>query len=157
MLRSRSGLDGESVLGGGVQVVLGAGVEVVGAAGFHLGVDVGLGHALAVEVEPGEAALDVGDVAVGWVGVEGDELVKVFERWLEVGVGCVAEGGGVVEGGPGRGVDARPGDDDGRGRGGDGGAVVATVAHHVEDEDADDDGEENVVAGTELHRAVCRG
>ncbi len=65
----------KDALGGGVEVVLGAGVEVVGAAGFHFGVGVGLGHALAVEVDPGEAALDVGEVAVGLVGVEGEETV----------------------------------------------------------------------------------
>ena len=129
-----------------------AGVEVVAAAGFHLGVGVGLGHALAVEVEPGEAALDVGDVAVGLVGVEGEELVEGFEGGLEFGVRCVAECGGVVEGGPGWGVEARFGDDDGRRGGGEGGAGVAAVAHHVEDEDADDDREEEVVAGTELHK-----
>ena len=34
-------------------------------------VGVGLGHALAIELEPGEAAFDVFDVAVVMVGVEG--------------------------------------------------------------------------------------
>jgi hypothetical protein len=138
-------------------VVLGAGVEVVGAAGFHLGIGAGLGHALAVEVEPGEAALDVGEVAVGGVGVERDELVEVFESRVEFCGGSVAECGGVVKSGPGGGVETRLGDDDGRGGGGDGGAAVATMTHHVDDEDADDDGEKDVVAGTELHKAVGRG
>ena len=56
-------------------MVLDAVLDVGLAALFHLGVGVGLCHALAVEVEPGEAAADVGKVAVGWVGVEGDELL----------------------------------------------------------------------------------
>ena len=47
---------------------------MVSAAEFHLRVGVGLDHALAVEVEPGEAALYVGDVAVGLVGFEGEEV-----------------------------------------------------------------------------------
>ena len=134
-------------LGGGVEVVPGAVVEVAEVAGLPLGVAGGVGDALAVELEPGEAAFDVGEVAVGRVGVEGEELVEVLEGWLEVGVGCVAEGGGVVEGGPGGGVEAGLVEDDGRGGEGEAGAGVAAVAHHVDDEDADDDGEEDVVAG----------
>ena len=43
----------------------GAAVDVVDGAVFHLGVGAGLGHALAVELEPGEAAVDVGVVGVG--------------------------------------------------------------------------------------------
>ena len=126
-------------------------VEVVVAAGLPLGVVGGVGDALAVELKPGEAALDGGDVAVVLVGVQRDELVEILERRLEVGVGRVAEAGGVVEGGPGGSVQAGRGDDDGRGGVGDRVSCIVTVAHDVEDEDCDDDGQEDVVAGAELH------
>ena len=62
------------------------------------------------------------------------------------GGGLVAEGGGVVEGGPGGGVDAGL-MDDGRGGAGDRVAQIAAVANHVEEKEAEDDGEEDVVAG----------
>ena len=108
-----------------------------------------LGGALAVELQPGHAAVDVGDVAVLLIGVEGDEGVEVFEGGIVGGGGIVAEGGGVIEGGPGGGVDARPRDDDGCGRGAGGDEVLlfAAMVNHVEDEETEDDGEEDVVAG----------
>jgi hypothetical protein len=139
-------------LGAGVLVVFYAVVDVVGGAVFHFEVGVGLGGALAVELEPGKAAVDVVDVAVVLVGVEGDELVEVVEGRVVGGGGIVAEGGGVVEGGPGGCVEAGLGDDDGRGggAGGDEVSLVAAVANHVEDEEAEDDGEEDVVAGAKV-------
>jgi len=48
------------------------------------------------------------------------------EGGLEVGVGCIAQGG----------------------------FLVAAVADDVEDEKTEDDGEENVVAGLEFHNSV---
>ena len=140
-------------LGAGVEVVLYAGFDVVGCVCFHLGIGVGLGHALAVELKPGEAAVDVGNVAVGLVGVQRNEGLEVFEGGVVGGGGFVAEASGVVEGGPGRGVEARLVDEDQRGGVGDGVALVVAVANDIVDEEADDDGEQNVVAGTELHRA----
>ncbi len=140
-------------LAGGVEVVFDAVLDVGLAALLHFGVGSGLGHALAIELEPGEAAVDVGDVAVALVGFEGDEHLEVGEGGLEVGVGGVAEAGGVVEGGPGGGVEAGAGDDDGSGLGVEvGGFAVVAVADDVEDEDADDDGDEDVVARAEAHR-----
>jgi hypothetical protein len=141
-------------LGAGVEVVLYAAFDVLGCVRFHLGIGVGLGHALAVKLKPGEAAVDVGDVAVGLVGVQGDEGLEVFERGVVIGGGLVAEAGGVVEGGPCGGVDARFIDDDRRGCGGDGVALVVAVANDVVDKEADDDGEQDVVAGTELHEIL---
>ncbi len=143
-------------LGAGVEVVLYAVVDVVGGAGFHLRVGMGLGHALTVKLEPGEAALDVGyvavgEVAVGLVGVEREELVEILERGVEGGGGIIAESGGVVEGGPGGSVQARGGDDDRRGGCGDGVPLVVAVADDVVDEEADDDGEEDEVAGAKGH------
>jgi len=107
---------------------------------------VGLGGALAVDAEPGEAAVDVGEVAVVLIGIEGEELLEVVDGGLVGGGWIVAEGGGVVEGGPGGSVDARL-VDDGRGGVGDRVALVAAVANHVEGEEDEDDGEEDVVAG----------
>jgi hypothetical protein len=138
-------------LGTGVEVVLYAALDVVGCVCFHLGIGVGLGHALAVELQPGEAAVDVGEVAVGLVGVERNEGLEVFERGLVVGGGLVAKAGGVVEGSPGGGVEARLIDDDGRWGGGDGVALVVAMANDVVEEEADDDGEQDVVAGAKLH------
>ena len=138
-------------LGAGVEVVLYAVVDVVGGAGLHLRVGMGLGHALTVELQPGEAAFDVGEVAVGGVGVQGDELVEVLERGVKGGGGIVAEGGGVVECGPGGGVQARGGDGDWRGGTGDRVPLVVTVADDVVDEEPDDDGKEDEVAGAEAH------
>jgi hypothetical protein len=150
-----------SKLGAGVQVVLYAVVDVLGGAVFHLEVWMGLGGSLAVEGEPGQAAVDVVEVAVFGVGVEGEEAVEVVEGGVVGGGGIVAERGGVVEGGPGGGVDARAGDDDGRGGGGggEGVAFVAAMAKDVEDEEAEDDGEQDVVAGTKVHAGlgVLRG
>jgi hypothetical protein len=145
-------------LGACVLVVLYAVVDVVGGLIFHLGVGVGLGGALTVELQPGHAAVDVLNVAIVLIGVEGNEGVEVFEGGVVGGGRIVAEGGGVVVGGPGGCVDARPGDDHGRGRsaGGDEILLVAAVANHVEDEEADDDGEQDVVAGAKVHRAECR-
>ena len=139
------------MLDAGVEVVFYAVVDVVDGAVFHLGVGVGLGGALAIEFEPDHATVDVFDMAVLLIGVEGDELVQVLEGGVEGCGGFVAEGGGVVEGGPGGRVDARFGDDDGRGGVGDGVACVVAMANDVEDEEAEDDGEEDVVAGTEAH------
>jgi hypothetical protein len=139
------------VSGSGVLVVLYAVVDVVGGAVFHLGVGVDLGSALAVELEPGHAAVDVFDVAVLRIGVEGDELLQILEGGVVGGGGVVAQGSGVVEGGPGRGVDARLVDDDGRGGVGDGVAIIVAMANHVEEEEAEDDGEQDVVAGAEAH------
>ena len=65
--------------------------------------------------------MDVGEVAVVLVGVEGEELLEVVDGGLVGGGGIVAEGGGVVVGGPGGGVDARLVDD---GRGGVGDRVA---------------------------------
>ena len=124
-----------------------ADIDVVAGDVSHGFVGVGLGSALAVDTEPGEAAADVGEVAVVLVGVEGDQFLEVLDGWLVGGGGIVAEGGGVVEGGPGGSVDARL-VDDGRGGVGDRVALVAAVANDVEDEEAEDDGEEDVVAGT---------
>jgi hypothetical protein len=137
-----------------VLVELYAVVDVVDGAVFHGGVGVdGLG-ALAIELEPGEAAIDVFDMAILRIGVEGDELLEVVESGAEGGGGIVAEGGGVVEGGPGGRVEARRGDDNRCGSVVGGGEVplVAAMADDVEDEEAEDYGEENVVAGTEVHR-----
>jgi len=135
-----------------VFVELYAVVEVADGVVFHGGVGVDWLGALAVELEPGEAAIDVLDVAVLLIGVEGEELLEVVESGGDGGGGIVAEGGGVVEGGPGGGIEARRGDDWRRSSAG-GGEVplVAAVADDVEDEEADDDGEENVVAGAEVH------
>ena len=61
----------------------------------------------------------------------------------------------MVEGGPCGGVEAGRGDDDRRGLGvAEGVPLVVAVADDVEDEDADDDGEKDVVAGAELHGCV---
>ena len=92
--------------------------------------------------------MDVGEVAVVLIGIDGEELLEVVDGGLVGGGGIVAEGGGVVEGGPGGGVDARLVEDDGRGSVGDRVACVVAMANHVEDEEAEDDGEEDVVAGT---------
>jgi hypothetical protein len=135
-------------------VVSDAVVEVVGGTVFHLGVGVGLGCSLAVELEPGHAAADVFEVAIVRVGVEGDELVEVVEGGVVGGGGVVAQGGGVIEGGPGRGVDAGLVDDDRRGGVGDGVAIVVAMVNHVEEEEAEDDGEQDVVAGTEAHAGL---
>ena len=59
--------------------------------------------------------MDVLDVAIVLVGVEGEELLEVLESGGEGGGGIVAEGGGVVEGGPGGGVVGAAWLDDGRG------------------------------------------
>ncbi len=135
------------LLGAGVLVILHAVVEVVEGAGFHLGVGVGLGHALAVELEPDHAAVNVCEVAVLLIGVEGKELLQVLVGRGVAGGSIVAKGGGVVEGGPGGSVDTGLVDEDGRGGVGDRVAVVAAVANHVEDEEAENDGEQDVVAG----------
>jgi len=145
---------GHPVGGGGLDagglVIFHAVVDVVDGAVFHGGVGVdGLG-ALAVELEPGEAAIDVFDVAILLIGVDGDELLEVVESGGEGGGGIVAEGGGVVEGGPGGRVEARRGDDNRRWGVAGGGEVllVAAMADDVEEKEAEDDGEEDVVAGT---------
>ena len=140
-------------LGTGIDVVFYAVVDMLAGAVVHFGVWVGLGGALAIELEPCEAAVDVLDVAVVLIGVEGQEFVEVVERRVEGDGGIVAEGGGVVVSGPGGSVDARPGDDDrrGGGTGGDEVSLFAAVANHVEDEEAEDDGEEDVVAGAKVH------
>lgn len=140
-------------------MVLYAVVDVADAAGLHLWIGVGLGHALAIEVQPGKAALDVGEVAVALVGIEGHEAMEIGEGSLEVGVGFVSEAGGVVKGGPCRSVEARLGDDDGCGCGvdGDGVAVVAAVANDVVEEETKDDGEKDVVARAKLHRGLAAG
>jgi len=91
--------------------------------------------------------VDVGEVAVVLIGVEGEELLEVVDGGLVGGRRIVAEGGGVVVGGPGRSVYARLLNDGRRGVG-DRIALIAAVANHVEDEEAEDDGEEDVVAGT---------
>ncbi len=125
---------------------MGAAGEVVDAAVAHLGVATDLCHALAVELEPGEAAAEVGGVGVG-----GELLLEGVEGGDEVGGGGVAECGGVVEGEPAGGLGGRGVvDDDGRGGGVRSGAAVA-VADDVEDEDADDEEEEDVVAGAKAH------
>ncbi len=121
-------------------VIFHAVVDVVDGAVFHGGVGVdGLG-ALAVELEPGEAAIDVLDVAVLLVGVDGDELLEVVEGRGEGGGGIVAECGGVVEGGPRGSVEAqaRRGDYNRRWCVAGGGEVllVAAMADDVEDEEA---------------------
>ena len=115
-MRWEAGDEGEAgVVGGGlvtgVLVELYAVVDVFDGAAFQGGVGVdGLG-ALAVELEPGEAAVDVLEVAVLLIGVDGNELLEVVESGREGGGGIVAEGGGMIEGGPGGSVDARRGDD----------------------------------------------
>ena len=136
-----------------VLVVPDAVVDVVGGAVFHLEVRVGLCGALTVELEPGKTAVDIVDVAILWIGVEGDELVDVVEGRSEGGGRIVAEGGGVVKGGPCGCGKAGFVDDNGRGSGvgGDEVSLVAAMANHVEDEEAEDDGEQNVVAGAKVH------
>ncbi len=124
---------------------MGAAVDVVDGAVFHLGVGANLGHALAVVLEPDEAAVDVGVVGVG-----GQEVLQGFQGGLELGSGCVAEIGGCVEGGPARGLRRWAGVDDGRGRWFEHGLAVM-VADDVVNEDADDDGEQDVVTGAKAH------
>ena len=104
-----------------------------------------MGHALAVELEPGEAAVDV-----GLIGVGGDGGLKGFESGKVLCVGCVAKGGGGVKGRPAGRFGRWAGVDDGCGCGVSGGGAVA-VADDVPGEDADDDEEEDVVAGLEAH------
>ena len=55
------------------------------AALFGFGVGAGVGHALAVELEPCETAVDV-----GLVGVGGKGRLQGFEGGKVLGVGCVA-------------------------------------------------------------------
>ncbi len=125
---------------------LDAAVEVAEAALLGFGIMAGVCHALAVELEPGEAAVDV-----GVVGVVGQGCLYGLERWEILGVGRIAEGGCGVECGPAGGLRGRAGVDDGSGGWLEGrGAMV--VANDVPDEDADDDEEEDVVAGAKAHR-----
>jgi hypothetical protein len=132
-------------------VVLDAAVEVMFAARLPLGVSGGVQDALAVELEPGNAA---GDARLR--RGRGDLLLEVLERGLELRFGCVAQGGGVVEGrpdgevGPGR-------DDHGLGAGECGRLLRVAMAHDVEDEEADDDGEKDEVAGAKLHGVSSAG
>ena len=70
-----------------VFVELYAVVEVADGVVFHGGVGVDWLGAMAVELEPGHAAVDVFEVAVPGVGVEGEELVEVLKGGVVVGGG----------------------------------------------------------------------
>jgi len=77
-------------------VVFGAAVDVFGGVGAPLGV--------AVEVEPGLAGADAGESLLDVWCVGGGAFgggAESGEDGLEGCVGRVAEGGGLIEGGPG--------------------------------------------------------
>ncbi len=124
---------------------MGAAIDVVDGAVFHLGVGAGLGHALAVVLKPDDAAVEVGAVGVG-----GEKVLEGFQGGVELGFGGVAEVGCGVECGPAGGLRWWAGVDYGCRSWFECGLAVM-VADDVEDEDADDDGEEDVVAWAEAH------
>ena len=125
---------------------------MVGSAVVDVVAGVGLPLWLSVEEQPGLAGAYLREVvAVGGGGVAFSGGAQGVEGWEELGVGGVAQGGGAIKGRPGR-------DGDGAGLFGSQLCVVAAaVLNDVEDEEADDDGEKDEVAGAELHKAECRG
>ena len=119
-----------------------AGVEVLGAAVVPGLIGGGVEDTLTVEEEPGLAAVEVGGGFGGF-----DLLAEGLEGGVELGGWGVAEGGGVVKGGPGGGVGARA---EGGVLSGDdrhGVVVGAVVLDDAIDEDGEDGGEEDEVAG----------
>ena len=69
-----------------VQVIFDAVLDVGEASLLHVGVRMGLGHALPEEFEPCEAPADIGEMAVGRMGVERKQLLEVGEGGFELGV-----------------------------------------------------------------------
>ena len=119
-------------------MVLDAAVEVALAAVFPLRVFGRVVDTLAVELEPGEAAVEVGG---GGVVGSVELLLQRLHGGIEGVVGGVAERGGVVEGRPGGGLDGSGvgGDDWCRGVRRSGRAVAA---EEIEGEDAYDQNDE---------------
>jgi hypothetical protein len=128
-------------------VVLCAAVQVVLAAGLPFGIAAGVVDALAVEVQPGDAALYVRGCGVFLGGL--DLLVERVKGGLEAGLWGVAQGCGLVKGCPGGGLCFGAGHDaDLAGLEGGFGVVVFD---DVVEKDGDDGGEEDIVAGAQAH------
>ena len=145
------------LLNGGIAVEADAAVDVFGG----LGAGVGACHSsAAVRDEPDLAVLEIdGGVGsgVGRSGVNGSlRSVEGVQHELELRSRCVAQSGGVFEVDPGvvdGGVSIDAGrEQNGRGLLREGGLLLGmAMPIDVEDEQADDDGDEDEMAGVKFH------